>query len=552
MNNIIVIDIGTYLTKVLEAEHSKDGLKVLALESFKTPGNDKDEIDETVFFQELFKIVSLEKLKSSRIGISISPFCFNFSIFDLIKLPRSELNSVALREARRKIIPNPSEQDITKYLVLKQTKHAGQASLTIIAGSAKKELIDKYFSLFQNQGVQLEFISSTPLNSFAYFKEYFPRKTENWVIIDVGFKSTTVAAFLADDLVLIRDIAFGSSDFIRAIAESLSLDQKQASKIFLESDSSNKTVLESWNYLLVEIRRSFAFYKQITNGKNVGSVLFSGGVLSNKSAIEFLRKNMAGKIIIFEAKNLKRISSEQSLADKISVSPTLFSNVLGLLLAMTSKGPSLNFLPSAVIQERKIGKVKLFSQIGLFIFLGILSISFCSLSLKTVLLKKHLFDLRRNFSEAKYQKVNKESGKISLRLRQINSQKEVIESLEKFNLPWQEVFAVVSDSIPADAFLEILEIGFDSSGQSSGRKRARAGSKAPGIKLSGSILESFEAAKNQLKIFAETLEASELFSEVTLEDIILEEIVLKSGTDYTRLTEVKERDFKIQAALNIK
>ncbi|MFA7677069.1 MAG: hypothetical protein WCY34_02745, partial [Candidatus Omnitrophota bacterium] len=164
MKPVVSIDIGAYLTKITEVTHSRGVFKVLALKFFKTPYNNSGSIDENVFFENLYKNISSQKLKSADVGISIPSACVNYAVFDLPVMPQSDFDKAVVGEARRVIRPAPAEDDIVRYAISKERKNKESGQLSILSASAIHREVLKYFSLFTNRGVVLDSVGSTASN----------------------------------------------------------------------------------------------------------------------------------------------------------------------------------------------------------------------------------------------------------------------------------------------------------------------------------------------------------------------------------------------------
>ncbi len=461
MPNILVgIDIGSSLTKIIEAEAGKDAFEILSLESFSTPYKE-GEIDKAAFFELLYKNIPLSRLKTALIAISIPSSAVNFSIFDLPKMPKDELDKVIIREAQRKILPTPSQQDVFKYAFLKEIKVKGAAQSTFLAAAGSREIITKYLDLFKAEGITPHFIGSAPLSLMMSFYEYKVSPSGNWAFIDIGFRNTSIVIFNKADLVLIRNIPFAAFDFINAIAKKTGMEFLKAQDSFMSGKATEDLLFPSWQYLLTELRRSLAYYKEITDNQRIDSMLFSGGIFKEKQAFDYLKRSMGGNLEVFDLTTAAHISAKRIPRDLLASESVLFATALGLALSLrATKKPVLNFVPPEIYQEKKLRKLRLISVKTLFAILAVLVFIFLAFNARIVFVKAQIRHLSKTFSEAEYKKFSEQAAKINARLGKINKQKELIVKISKYGFDWDKFFAVLSKSIPADAFIQQLTVRY--------------------------------------------------------------------------------------------
>jgi len=534
--NLIAIDIGLNLTKVLEADLNKKGiLEIITLESFKTPYKE-GEIERKAFFGQLYKFIPLSRIKASRLAISVPSSAINFTNLQLPKMPKEDLDKAVLREAKRKILPLPQEADIFTYIILSETKVKEIAQLNILAGAGTRGVIEKYVSLFKAQEIIPQLIGSTLSALMMYFHEYKPSPTENWALIDIGFKNTSVVIFNKTDVALMRSIPFACFNFFEAVAKKTGCSLERAEDLFFSEQLREELVSESWQYLLAELRRSFAYYKEITNGQKLDSILFSGGIFKAGGSLDFLRKNMGGKLEVLNLVPSRSILARKfSAGDLLSQGP-LFATALGLVLSLKSiKRPALNFLPPEIPRERRLKKIELISEEALIVVAGVLIFLTMSLSARIILIKVNIANLHKGFSESEYQDFTEKAAKINLRLSNLEKQKDLAGKISQYRFPWEKLFTILSNTIPEDAFIKEMSV-----------------EKASTLNLKGAIVGDYEQASRELDKFYRGLVDSGFFSEIKLEPLKLEDIVIKGRAEKEALTEIKEREFNLQAQIKSK
>lgn len=563
--NLIGIDIGLNLTKVIEAELDKADLEIQKLDVFTTPYKD-GEIVGKIFFEQLYKIIPLARFKNSGIAISVPSTSINFSILELPKMPNEDLVKVVPREAKRRILPAPMPEDIFKYSVLAEKKEKKSVQLEILAGAGSKSVITKYLSLFKHDGIIPDSISSTPLALIKYFSEYKPSPEDNWALIDIGLKNTSMLILTKSNVALIRNIPFASFDFIEAIRKKMGVSFEKAEEVFLREELiSEDSVVGSWQYLLTELRRSFAYYKEVSGGQRIDSIIFSGGMFKLSKPFDFLRKNMGGNLEVFKFASFKNVSIGKSVSKDVLSSGPIFATVLGLVLNLKSpKKEILNFLPIEIYRERKLKEMQSFFLRVLLVIAMVLILLIIGARLKINLSKGEIDVLTKAFQKSEYSRFTKMASEIDLRKSNLKKQKDLIIKISKEKLSWQELFAVISGSIPDETFLKELSV---EEGQGTkevvklqqpvdsvfkNKQQAPQQKSQMTVKIKAAIFGDYELAKVVADDFYKGLMDSGFFSSVNLDPPKLEVIVIKTMGEQAALTEVKEREFEIEAKVAIK
>jgi len=362
-----------------------------------------------------------------------------------------------------------------------------------------------------------------------------------WCFIDVGYINTTIVIFSNNLPVLVRTILFAARDFVRAIAAERKISEAQAQEAFIKGEA-QESVNTNWDYLISEIRRSFAYYKEVSAGKIIEGVYFTGGIFSVGPYIDNLKKNIGGKVELFNVKAVKNISLEKVVGEESSNAGYFFASSLGLVLSLRERKQTLNFLPEAALKEKQAQIVKSFSRkiltVGALALAGVL----CLLLLRLSSVKGKLKNEQASFSEQEYQKVVSAENEIMQIENQVNAQNDFIAGEISFSQVRRKIFSVIAKYIPSNAYLTVSEFGTGSSGSAApsggtaGRRGQPASSEGEGesFKCEGWIQATYEESIDQLRGFINKLRKSDLFAEVSLSRPALsDEPFLPYGSDFT-------------------
>jgi len=234
MKRIVAIDIGAYLTKVTIAEPKGKILDLVAFKYFFTPYQKEDELDEEAFFAELFSLLPQDKLKTARLAIGLASSTTNFSLFHVPPMSHSDLQRGIISEAKRTIRPAPADNDILRYVIIKNSKSDDSRQNSVLAASGLQSEIDRHFKLFQSQGLSPSFIGSAASSLMVYPLGYYRQLPENWCFIDIGYTNTTIVIFSGSVPALVRTILFAGRDFVRAISTEKKISNEKAQEMLLK------------------------------------------------------------------------------------------------------------------------------------------------------------------------------------------------------------------------------------------------------------------------------------------------------------------------------
>lgn len=544
-HTIVSIDIGSGLTKVLEGRFDKGALEIQRMESFKTPFRE-GEVHEQAFFEQLEKIVPLARLKSSEVAISVPTLAINLNVFSVPKLSRDELNQIIPREARSKIIPPPVSDDIIDYVILKSDKSKSSDRLSIFSGVGKRMVIKKYFTLFEKQGVIPQLVANTPLAGIAHFQEEKASPAESWAVIDIGFRCTSVLIMNKGEPALVRNIQIAAYDFVDAVAKKTGKGFAEAEKLFFEGPIDEALVQGSWQYLLSELRRSLAYFKEITAGEGiVEHIQFSGSLFKAHHAFDYLKKNMGGKLEIFTIAPSKRVVLKGPLPEDLSANSMLYATAFGMALSLNRKNPLPNFLPQAGAPRHKIiSRIQLLSTRVMVIAAGVLFILAAVFGVQAQFGRAKVDKLKKEVPEAEYQRIMKKAKEVDGKLANVRRQEELLAIFSHEHVPWQGLFKVIGESMDEKGFAEEITV------QKSGALTSLSSPLEVDMELKGFVAQGYDDALGGFNEFVSNLKRSGLFDGIVFGFSDNDMKVQVKGREL--LTGFEKRDFHVNGKVKVR
>jgi|GEM_PF-3328998 len=551
MKPIVAIDIGSYLTKVVQIVPGKTVNELSVLKFLRTPLTKEGEIDKEAFFAQLESVIPLSRLRSSELCVMLPAASVNYAHFNFPKLPKNELARAVIAEAKKKILPAPAPHDSVKYIIQKEVKVKDAIQLSIFTGAADKIAIDKYYSLFKQKGAIPVFVGAPEICLYGLFMECCAQAQQHFAMIHVGFKCTTLAIFLKGQIVLTRNIPFAGNDIIGAIAKQTKAEVEQVSQLFVRGEIDAGILLPHWNYLLTEIRRSFAYYKNIDTSADIQTILISGGVGALASASAYLKEHMRGSVEVLDLQKLKSISFKRLAGENIASLSPFFALGIGAALAYKSGHVLMNFLPEEAMQRKKERHVDaLLLKLGV----SVTGILLCIAAVAGIMVQQNnarAFPVaKRESVRLKLESVQKGAEQVQQRQKQLNQQIIFIDNIKKYELPWYTVVSTLGQTVSSDKLvLRDITVSYEiPPKQTVGFYK---------IAMRGAITADFEAASLILDTFIKNLEQSGIFKDIKCTPLVLEEIVqdakaqqgrMISGQN-GRLTAEQERAFSVEAQI---
>ena len=575
------IDIGGYYTKVVGLER-KQILSLSHYFMFKTPfisptQAGKNQIDAKLFWQEINKYIPPEIIKIAIIGVNLPSGAITAMTLLLPRVAKNELVSIAHTEAKRKMIPASSPNHIFETSLVGTRIVAKIPRYEILIARSDITLVQNMLELFKPLNTTPFLISFSSSILFSLLpQEVITHKDSDTAFVDIGLSSINASILREGRLNFFRNTAFGLKDIIQDIAKNISISEEDTEKVILEKgvpemdfDLKNKVALaeeimrqkyetslkdkdgsqkEEVNLLelrslwqshieriLHELRRSFTFYKEQTEGRRVEHIYFLGGGAQIKNLVPLLIKQLGGQWqIVYPFKN---IHTDKAITETMESTP-IFANAASLALCIAQKEKNIeivNFLP----QELKLKKDSAKKRFML------LSISFATGAIFTVaslatlinnrLLKTDLAKVEEELTAVK-DIANTLQG-FSVREAKIQQDTAKIEEAHKKKARFALPLIALADAIPKEILLTEVSIGQGALVPSEGEMPAQAlpsdtesqTSGASGtatenyhIKINAEIVSDYETASKTIAAFCAQLQKTSYFINVRVSPLTLE------------------------------
>mgnify|MGYP006422889637 CR=1 FL=1 len=285
----ISIDIGNKKIKVAIGQLNKGKLEV-SKTYIKDTDSEIFKNNKITNFQALKK--SLEKIiwgndiKEKKVIFNINE---NNVIQRIIKIPevgpedRDNLIKYELEQYLPKSIDN---YNIQSRVLKKIDNNESQLEMLVIV--MEKEISKKYFDLAKDlklKPISLNVQNNAIINLISFKPNYFANNISNYMILDIGYKTTNINIFKNENFRFNRTIKKGISN-IEDVLESKDIEINKDNLInFLKKDTDEQI-------LIGEIQKIINYYKSRNNQVDIEKIYIYGGASFIKGVDNFLEENL--------------------------------------------------------------------------------------------------------------------------------------------------------------------------------------------------------------------------------------------------------------------
>ncbi len=331
---VVGLDIGSSAVKAVELRPSGRSFKVVAFGSEPVPSDtivDGAIIDAGAVAEAIRRLLDSHKIKTREVVASLSG---NSVIVKKINLPvmtEAELAESIYWEAEQYI---PFDiQDVTLDYQILSPPAAGDArgGMEVLLVAAKKEKITDYTEVIRQAGRQPVVVD---VDAFAvqnaYEANYDPDPGEVVVLLNAGASGININIVSGEQSLFTRDISMGGNAYTEAVQKELSLPFTDAERLKkgealpgarpADVHPILRAVTEN---LLLEIQKTFDFFKATAASDRIDRVLVSGGTSRVDSFLERLGERFGAPVELFDPFRKIQFDAKKFGIDRVEdVAPT--------------------------------------------------------------------------------------------------------------------------------------------------------------------------------------------------------------------------------------
>lgn len=379
------LDIGASSIKVMELKETGSGIEALhfALKEFPPELQGRERSDPyrmAGLVGELLREAGIKRTRRRQVTAVVSGPEVGIRRITLPRIPKKELLE-ALKWEGKKYFPFPLDRAILDYYSLGEVTEGDVKKLNLMVVAARQETVNQELSILNSARLKTKGIEVVPFALWNILnKTYLLNEEQNIALLDMGAEEVNICIFKGPVLQFTREIFTGSSTLTQALAATLppeaglqgAEELKRRHGISQETlpggegGESFFTVLRPvLDKMLVEVERSFDFYRTQFHEKTIDRILISGGGAELKGLPEFMENSLGIPVEVFNPFLTPgwRIKVSPSEGPE-GLSPRM---VVAAGLAL-SQAREINLLPPEIQRAKKERQGKLF----LFVVLPVL------------------------------------------------------------------------------------------------------------------------------------------------------------------------------------
>jgi len=337
---IIAIDIGADTTKIARMERKKT-LLLSDVFIFKTPyaASQPDaasrEIDQSGFWRQVFTFIPLSRLKRSKVAIALATECIATIVVPLPKMNMPELLLAAIVEAKRKMIPAYTPDHSFECSFVGESGSLDNRKFEVSVIRTENKYVQQILDLCKNADIVPSLITPSSCAIAYLAPREFWKKDEDAAFVDLAANNLNISICRHGKLVFTRSLGYSLRDIIKDISGQLGVSREETEKIIREEgvpqvDFNNKNkvaIVEEimrqkyeagrdssssgasginrlelrmlWQThierMIQELRRTFIYYKENSEGGRVECVYFLGGGCLIKNLVSMLAGLIGGE-----------------------------------------------------------------------------------------------------------------------------------------------------------------------------------------------------------------------------------------------------------------
>jgi type IV pilus assembly protein PilM len=331
---VVGLDIGSSAVKAVELKPAGKGFRVAAFATEPVPPDsivDGAIIDGGAVADAIRRLFQHKAFKTKEVAASLSG---NAVIVKKISLPvmtEAELSESIYWEAEQYIPFDIQDVNLDYQILDAGTGPDAKGTMDVLLVAAKKEKIADYTNVIAQAGrvpVVVD-VDAFALQN-AYEMNYAPQPGTVVVLLNAGASAININILSGDQSLFTRDISIGGNAYTEAVQKELNLafDGAELAKKGIPIDGITfedvKPVLHAMTEnVLLEIQKTFDFFKATAASDRIDRILLSGGACSVDGFAQALEERFGAPVETFDPfRKITLESGKLGVADAEQVIPT--------------------------------------------------------------------------------------------------------------------------------------------------------------------------------------------------------------------------------------
>jgi type IV pilus assembly protein PilM len=278
------LDIGTTAIRLVELKGSGQSRVLAKYAYMPLEGNiaiSDAASDQQKLAQAISQLIEQSRISTKNVAVGIPSSKVFTTVADIERLSQAELEK-AVQYQVDALIPTPLSESKVDWALLGDSP-ADNSKVEILLSSVTNKFVETRLDLLE--GIGLNVIAFEPDNLAIARALLAPDAQGAQMVVDMGAKSTDLVLMLEGKPRLMRSIPTGSEALIRAAAQNLSVDDKQAEQFVmrfgLSKDKLDGQVVQAITGtvegLVNDIEKSIKFFQARYAGAQLNKMVVTGG-----------------------------------------------------------------------------------------------------------------------------------------------------------------------------------------------------------------------------------------------------------------------------------
>jgi type IV pilus assembly protein PilM len=480
------LDIGTRSIKIITFEKKRKHWLLKNYQYHQTTGNwEEDPVGYEKWVQETLK-KSVNQMGLAGAWVS-SPLSGTQVALRKMSFPNMPLEEVkeAVRFQGKAAFPFPLDNAVLDVAQVGKSQDKKDPQQEVLAAAAIRDLVNQRLSLLNSLNLRPFCLSLVPLAlKKTYLLSAGRPANESVALIDIGAHASTIAMIQNEEVVFSREIGLGGGHFTETLmdlsrsgspgkaltyeaAEQIKLDygiptpdlEQDQTKEGIPLEGIREGLMPVVDRLIMEIDRSFGYYKTQAENQTIDRILLSGGGALLKGLPKALERSFNIPL------------AEYNLWDNLEIDPGINGEALGLEYPLfiisiglaTDDQPAINLLPytrkSSGQAYWETGKKALAYGILPVVFTGFLAYQVLSGRSELAQLDKKIST--RKGELIRLEKPQKELDRLRLQENDLDQKLSVYPPKMMEKTPVQEILRRISQKVPPNITLTSFSLVMD-------------------------------------------------------------------------------------------
>ncbi|MBN1233797.1 MAG: type IV pilus assembly protein PilM [Candidatus Coatesbacteria bacterium] len=334
---VIGLDIGSGLIKVVVLEHAKDSISLVNYKMISLLPDaivDGEIMDRLAVVDTIRDLIQQSSIKTKDVVTAVSGRAVIIKRIKVDKCTPEEL-AESIRFEAESYVPYQIDEVNVDFQILDDTEEGAQMDVLLVA--AKKDHVNNYTSLIKEAGLNPRRVD---VDSFAiqnaYEHNYSIDLDKTIAFLNIGSSVTNVNIMRGGFPYFTRDVTFAGNTIISALQKNIGLSYDDASAILkgeekpgIDNEAVESVVSTIAKDLALEINRSFAALKSVgADISKIDLLILSGGCAKSPGLKSYFENNLNVQVEVLNPIKRVNISSKPDIAEDAHI----YTLALGLAL----------------------------------------------------------------------------------------------------------------------------------------------------------------------------------------------------------------------------